>query len=399
MERADDRLRSTRPRRSIAATSSSRRVVSFRSTWSDHAGAGEAGERLVERRQLRRELAQLGERAVAHGADSRAVAHLVQVVRVREDERAAGEVEHVELDRVDARRERDLERAQRVLGRERGRAAVADPDQRAVSAQQPHRVTARRQEVLVERAALGGELDDHPVGDPFDRRAVVRPRVARIARTGRSCRASRSRSGRDRPGPPDASSGRRAPAGRRRSGLVEAQRRPDARPWSNSWRQRARRSRRAGCRRRAPIATLSARIPPGVEPLAREPEELARREVEGHVRLVVGVDDDQVVALVRPAQERPRVGVVHRQARVVAPSRTSGARRASRPGRARRRRSRARVVDAERARDRAAALPRIATERSGRPSSGGSARNTSHTPPVSTVSRRQTEWTATPSLR
>ena len=49
------------------------------------------------------------------------------------------------------------------------------------------------------------------------------------------------------------------------------------------------------------------------EPLAREPEELARREIEGHVGLVVGVDDDQVVALVGAAQERPRVGVVDGQ--------------------------------------------------------------------------------------
>src|SRR5918992_937480 len=46
-----------------------------------------------------------------------------------------------------------------------------------------------------------------------------------------------------------------------------------------------------------------------------------------------------------------------------------------------------------------AALPRIATRSSGRPRSGGSARNASHTPPVRTESRRQTECTATPSFR
>ena len=57
--------------------------------------------------------------------------------------------------------------------------------------------------------------------------------------------------------------------------------------------------------------------PTRLEPLAREPEELPRREVERHVRLVVGIDDDQVVALVRASKERPRVGVVHRQARIV----------------------------------------------------------------------------------
>ena len=58
-------------------------------------------------------------------------------------------------------------------------------------------------------------------------------------------------------------------------------------------------------------------MPPGVEPLAREPEELPRREVERHVRLMVGIDDDQVVALVRAAKERPGIGVVHGQAGVV----------------------------------------------------------------------------------
>ena len=52
--------------------------------------------------------------------------------------------------------------------------------------------------------------------------------------------------------------------------------------------------------------------------LAHEPEELARREVERHVRLVVGVDDDQVVALVRRAEERTRIGVVDDESRVVA---------------------------------------------------------------------------------
>ena len=51
--------------------------------------------------------------------------------------------------------------------------------------------------------------------------------------------------------------------------------------------------------------------------VADEPEELARREVERDVRLAVCVDDDQVVALVGRAEERARVGVVHRQPRVL----------------------------------------------------------------------------------
>ena len=57
--------------------------------------------------------------------------------------------------------------------------------------------------------------------------------------------------------------------------------------------------------------------PARAQPLADELEELPRREVERHVRLVVRVDDDQVVALVGRAQERPRVRVVDRQPRVV----------------------------------------------------------------------------------
>ena len=50
-----------------------------------------------------------------------------------EDERATGEVEDVELDRVDAVIERHFERAQRVLGRKRRGPAVPDADQRPVS--------------------------------------------------------------------------------------------------------------------------------------------------------------------------------------------------------------------------------------------------------------------------
>ena len=63
----------------------------------------EEGERLVERGQLGRDLAQLLERVVAYPSRRDAVADLVQVVRVGDDERSAGQVEHVELDQVDVR--------------------------------------------------------------------------------------------------------------------------------------------------------------------------------------------------------------------------------------------------------------------------------------------------------
>ncbi len=98
---------------------------------------GEERERVVERRQLRRELAELGERPRADRARGAPVAHLVEVVGVRQHERAAREVEDVELDEVDALLDGRPEGAERVLGREVRRAAVADPqDGRAVPAAQ-----------------------------------------------------------------------------------------------------------------------------------------------------------------------------------------------------------------------------------------------------------------------
>ena len=67
------------------------------------------------------------------------------VERVAEHERPVREREHVELDRVDAVVERGLERGQRVLGRERGRAAVPDTDQRArLVPKQPHGRVGRK---------------------------------------------------------------------------------------------------------------------------------------------------------------------------------------------------------------------------------------------------------------
>ena len=87
----------------------------------------EVRERLVEGGQLGRDLAQLFERARTDRPGRRPVADLVQVVGVREDERASPEIEDVELDEVDAEVDRGAEGAQRVLGRQSRSAPVADP--------------------------------------------------------------------------------------------------------------------------------------------------------------------------------------------------------------------------------------------------------------------------------
>ena len=68
---------------------------------------------------------------------ARTVADLVEVVGMRDHERPARQVEHVELDRVDARVDGGLERAQRVLGRKRRRAAVPHPERPVAVAAQP----------------------------------------------------------------------------------------------------------------------------------------------------------------------------------------------------------------------------------------------------------------------
>ena len=47
---------------------------------------------------------------------------------MRQHERPVLQVEHVELDQVDAHLDRRAKRAQRVLGRERRRTAMADPE-------------------------------------------------------------------------------------------------------------------------------------------------------------------------------------------------------------------------------------------------------------------------------
>ena len=91
---------------------------------------GEERECLVERRELGRDLAQLVEPQRAHRAGLATVAHLVEVVGVSQDEGAAWEVEHVELDEVDPVLDGGTERGDRVLRRDVGRAAMPDPEHR-----------------------------------------------------------------------------------------------------------------------------------------------------------------------------------------------------------------------------------------------------------------------------
>ena len=94
----------------------------------------EERERLLERRQLGRELAELVEGARTHGALGRAVAHLVEPVRVGQDERPARKIEDVELDEVDTVRDRLAKGAERVLRGEVRGSAMTDPEHRAVAA-------------------------------------------------------------------------------------------------------------------------------------------------------------------------------------------------------------------------------------------------------------------------
>jgi len=64
---------------------------------------------------------------LAHVSARRTVSHLFQVAGVRNHEGPARQVEHVELDQVDARLDRSAEGADGVLRGEERRAAVADP--------------------------------------------------------------------------------------------------------------------------------------------------------------------------------------------------------------------------------------------------------------------------------
>ena len=80
----------------------------------------------VEGGEIGRDAPQTFEIATAHAPTRSAMTHLAQIVRVREDESAVGEVENVKLQHVAAELHRELERLQSVLGRQRGSATVTD---------------------------------------------------------------------------------------------------------------------------------------------------------------------------------------------------------------------------------------------------------------------------------
>ena len=88
----------------------------------------EEGERVVERRKLGADLVEIFERQRSHGSTSRAVTHFVEFFGMGDDEVAAGELEHVELDEIHARLNRSPERSQRVLRRDCSRTPVTDPE-------------------------------------------------------------------------------------------------------------------------------------------------------------------------------------------------------------------------------------------------------------------------------
>ena len=92
-------------------------------------------QRLVERRQLGRDLAQRGKALPADPAAGRTVADLQQVVRMGQHERPVVQLEDVELDQVAAELDRAGERAQRVLRLEGGSALVADAQRPGASPQ------------------------------------------------------------------------------------------------------------------------------------------------------------------------------------------------------------------------------------------------------------------------
>ena len=90
----------------------------------------------VDGDRVRRELRQA---LVERRGDLRGLAR-----RVREHELAAGQREDVELDHVDGVLERRPQRVERVLRRQRGRAAVADPERPVGAAQVEQRYSVLR---------------------------------------------------------------------------------------------------------------------------------------------------------------------------------------------------------------------------------------------------------------
>ena len=125
-------VRRSRSNRRSAPASSSRRVVSLRSTWSPTPTASSAKN------------ASASSSVGSSGATSRSSSSerdltepeaapwltSPQTIGMRQDERPARQVEHVELDEVDAVPDRGAKRAKRVLWREPSRAAMTDAEDR-----------------------------------------------------------------------------------------------------------------------------------------------------------------------------------------------------------------------------------------------------------------------------
>ena len=125
-------VRSTRPwRRSAEALAPVPRALDV-GVQSDF-DSREKLERLLQGRQLRRELPELGQPQRPDPAGGDTVADLEEIVRVGEDERTVVEVENVELDEVHADLDRAPERRKGVLGPQRRGASMGD-SQRASTA-------------------------------------------------------------------------------------------------------------------------------------------------------------------------------------------------------------------------------------------------------------------------
>ena len=105
---------------------------------------------------------------------------------------------------------------------------MKNPQRRAVGAARDH-FGCGRQVVLVELAAVGDEVDDHPVGQPLDRRVVVGEHVAvRYHRLelGLEERHERGDGRRRFAAARSTSASRSVGSSNREQELVEAQRRP-----------------------------------------------------------------------------------------------------------------------------------------------------------------------------
>ena len=157
-------------------------------------------------------------------------------------------------------------------------------------------------------AVAGGELDDRRIDEPLDRRDVV----------GVDAPAAQARLQARRGGQPDRAQLGGQPGRARQQPVARGGRgggqqlRVDvlARVAQDGREDRAHRRHEhlLQARRVARVTDVDEHDAAGAQPLLDEREELLRREVERDVRLAVGIDEDRVVALLRAAQERPRVG-------------------------------------------------------------------------------------------